>query len=156
MQVRRAQMLAAVFCKAQQRARSAGEVTLWQSYLLKEVTVSLACLPDVNHSESSGYHLKNSTLLSCLILSHIDTIYPLSHGQLEFHFHTPPMASAFFYGTLVHPEILKRVIGHEGSYLQISPALLPVSALRLPSIHLLESDSITRAMCRTILDTKLK
>ncbi|KAF8442491.1 hypothetical protein L210DRAFT_3536793 [Boletus edulis BED1] len=34
------------------------------------------------------------------------------------------MAAAFFYGTLLHPEILKRVIGHDGSYLQIRPALL--------------------------------
>ncbi|KIK97759.1 hypothetical protein PAXRUDRAFT_135635 [Paxillus rubicundulus Ve08.2h10] len=35
------------------------------------------------------------------------------------------MASAFFYGTLMHPTILKRVIGNEGSHLQICPALLP-------------------------------
>ncbi|KAG9315189.1 hypothetical protein JVU11DRAFT_4317 [Chiua virens] len=34
------------------------------------------------------------------------------------------MASAFFYGTLMHPKILKRVIGHDGYHLQISPALL--------------------------------
>ncbi|EJF64746.1 hypothetical protein BD309DRAFT_945513 [Dichomitus squalens] len=32
--------------------------------------------------------------------------------------------TAFFYGTLLHPSILRRVIGHEGSRLQICPALL--------------------------------
>lgn len=37
------------------------------------------------------------------------------------------MVSAFFYGTLMHPEILKRVIGNDGSQLQMCPALLPVS-----------------------------
>ncbi|KAG1895386.1 uncharacterized protein F5891DRAFT_1059173 [Suillus fuscotomentosus] len=35
------------------------------------------------------------------------------------------MVSAFFYGTLMHPEILKRVIGNDGSQLQMCPALLP-------------------------------
>ncbi|KAF8134919.1 hypothetical protein EV363DRAFT_1447730 [Boletus edulis] len=34
------------------------------------------------------------------------------------------MAAVFFNGTLMHPSILKRVIGHDGSYLQIRPALL--------------------------------
>ncbi|OJA20134.1 hypothetical protein AZE42_09306 [Rhizopogon vesiculosus] len=34
------------------------------------------------------------------------------------------MTSAFFYGTLMHPEILKRVIGNDGSGLQMCPALL--------------------------------
>lgn len=34
------------------------------------------------------------------------------------------MTSAFFYGTLMHPEILKRVIGNDGSHLQMCPALL--------------------------------
>ncbi|KAG1743432.1 hypothetical protein EDB19DRAFT_1698454 [Suillus lakei] len=34
------------------------------------------------------------------------------------------MVSAFFYGTLMHPEILKRVIGNDGSQLQMCPALL--------------------------------
>ncbi|KAI0635850.1 hypothetical protein C8Q77DRAFT_1099974 [Trametes polyzona] len=32
--------------------------------------------------------------------------------------------SAFFYGTLMHPAILRRVIGHEGSQLEICPAVL--------------------------------
>ncbi|KAI1797200.1 hypothetical protein LXA43DRAFT_910390 [Ganoderma leucocontextum] len=32
--------------------------------------------------------------------------------------------SAFFYGTLLHPSILRRVIGHAGSGLEICPALL--------------------------------
>ncbi|KAG2070743.1 hypothetical protein BDR04DRAFT_1076330 [Suillus decipiens] len=34
------------------------------------------------------------------------------------------MVSAFFYGTLMHPEILKRVTGNDGSQLQMCPALL--------------------------------
>ncbi|KZT29771.1 hypothetical protein NEOLEDRAFT_1127599 [Neolentinus lepideus HHB14362 ss-1] len=32
--------------------------------------------------------------------------------------------AAFFYGTLLHPKILKRVIGNDGSHLQICPAIL--------------------------------
>ncbi|TCD65235.1 mitochondrial Homoaconitase [Steccherinum ochraceum] len=32
--------------------------------------------------------------------------------------------TAFFYGTLIHPAILRRVIGHSGPDLQICPALL--------------------------------
>ncbi|KAI0342813.1 hypothetical protein BDW22DRAFT_1357337 [Trametopsis cervina] len=32
--------------------------------------------------------------------------------------------SAFFYGTLLHPSILRRVIGHDGDKLEICPALL--------------------------------
>ncbi|KAI0368638.1 hypothetical protein BV20DRAFT_969010 [Pilatotrama ljubarskyi] len=32
--------------------------------------------------------------------------------------------SAFFYGTLLHPAILRRVIGHEGGQLEICPAVL--------------------------------
>ncbi|KAI0775282.1 hypothetical protein BD413DRAFT_534727 [Trametes elegans] len=32
--------------------------------------------------------------------------------------------SAFFYGTLLHPSILRRVIGHEGTQLEICPAIL--------------------------------
>ncbi|KAJ3551507.1 hypothetical protein NM688_g4665 [Phlebia brevispora] len=32
--------------------------------------------------------------------------------------------SAFFYGTLMHPAILRRVIGHQGANLEICPALL--------------------------------
>jgi len=35
--------------------------------------------------------------------------------------------SAFFYGTLLHPKILKRVIGNDGSHLEICPAVLLVS-----------------------------
>ena len=35
--------------------------------------------------------------------------------------------SAFFYGTLMHPSILRRVIGHEGADLLICPAILLVS-----------------------------
>ncbi|KAJ7285018.1 hypothetical protein C8J57DRAFT_1290165 [Mycena rebaudengoi] len=34
------------------------------------------------------------------------------------------MSSAFFYGTLMHPKILKRVIGNDGTHLEICPAVL--------------------------------
>ncbi|KIJ54490.1 hypothetical protein M422DRAFT_240557 [Sphaerobolus stellatus SS14] len=32
--------------------------------------------------------------------------------------------SAFFYGTLLHPEVLRRVIGNTGEHLQVAPAVL--------------------------------
>ena len=48
----------------------------------------------------------------------------------DLYFIAPQMThSAFFYGTLLHPSILRRVIGHEGAQLRICPALLLVSAL---------------------------
>ncbi|THU96044.1 hypothetical protein K435DRAFT_778746 [Dendrothele bispora CBS 962.96] len=34
------------------------------------------------------------------------------------------MSSAFFYGTLMHPKILKRVIRNNGAHLNIAPAVL--------------------------------
>lgn len=34
--------------------------------------------------------------------------------------------SAFFYGTLLHPKVFKRVIGNDGEHLSISPAVLLV------------------------------
>ncbi|KAI5998882.1 hypothetical protein EDD15DRAFT_2161327 [Pisolithus albus] len=34
------------------------------------------------------------------------------------------MIDAFFYGTLMHPKILQRVIGNDGSHLRICPAVL--------------------------------
>ncbi|KIO15108.1 hypothetical protein M404DRAFT_119676 [Pisolithus tinctorius Marx 270] len=34
------------------------------------------------------------------------------------------MVDAFFYGTLLHPKILQRVIGNDGSHLQICPAVI--------------------------------
>ncbi|KAH9980979.1 hypothetical protein BGW80DRAFT_1162287 [Lactifluus volemus] len=34
------------------------------------------------------------------------------------------MASAFFYGILIHPKILKRVLNNDASHLQICPAIL--------------------------------
>ncbi|KAF9267793.1 hypothetical protein L218DRAFT_977781, partial [Marasmius fiardii PR-910] len=37
----------------------------------------------------------------------------------------PTTYSAFFYGTLMHPRVLQRVIGLEGKHLQIAPAVLP-------------------------------
>ena len=40
--------------------------------------------------------------------------------------------SAFVYGTLLHPEILKRVIGNDGSHLEICPAVLLVSIADTP------------------------
>ena len=40
--------------------------------------------------------------------------------------------SAFFYGTLLHPKILKRVIGNDGSHLEICPAVLLVSLANAP------------------------
>lgn len=35
--------------------------------------------------------------------------------------------TAFFYGTLMHPKILKRVITHEGAELEVAAAILFVS-----------------------------
>jgi len=35
------------------------------------------------------------------------------------------MTSAFFYGTLMHPKILKRVLHNDASHLKICPAILP-------------------------------
>ncbi|KAI9446148.1 hypothetical protein H4582DRAFT_2163881 [Lactarius indigo] len=34
------------------------------------------------------------------------------------------MTSAFFYGTLMHPKILKRVLGNDASHLKICPSIL--------------------------------
>jgi len=45
------------------------------------------------------------------------------------------MVTAFFYGTLMHPEILKRVIGNDGTELEICPALLLVSLLSKGVYH---------------------
>jgi len=42
--------------------------------------------------------------------------------------------SAFFYGTLLHPKILRRVIGNDGSHLEICPAVLLVSSVVLHSV----------------------
>lgn len=42
---------------------------------------------------------------------------------------TDMMASAFFYGTLMHPKILKRVLHNDASHLQICPAVLMVGLL---------------------------
>lgn len=39
--------------------------------------------------------------------------------------------AAFFYGTLLHPMVLKRVIGNDGQHLMICPAILPVSRFEL-------------------------
>lgn len=41
---------------------------------------------------------------------------------------------AFFYGTLLHPKILKRVIGNDGSHLEICPAVLLVSVTVVYSV----------------------
>ncbi|KDN48710.1 hypothetical protein RSAG8_02697, partial [Rhizoctonia solani AG-8 WAC10335] len=37
---------------------------------------------------------------------------------------TNESVSAFFYGTLMHPAVLKRVIGNDASHLQATPAVL--------------------------------
>lgn len=42
---------------------------------------------------------------------------------------TPPY-NAFFYGTLLHPKVLERVIGNNGDHLKIAPALLQVCGLQ--------------------------
>jgi hypothetical protein len=39
--------------------------------------------------------------------------------------------TAFFYGTLMHPKILKRVIKNEGAHLEICPAVLLVRTVYL-------------------------
>jgi hypothetical protein len=44
------------------------------------------------------------------------------------------MASAFFYGTLMHPKILKRVLHNDASHLQICPAILTVSPFPLGDV----------------------
>ncbi|CAE7095508.1 unnamed protein product [Rhizoctonia solani] len=43
---------------------------------------------------------------------------------------TNEMVAAFFYGTLMHPAVLKRVIGNDASHLQAAPAVLMASLLR--------------------------
>ena len=56
-------------------------------------------------------------------------------GLNHVHFNTltlPSMSddsktvNAFFYGTLMHPKILTRVIGNDGTHLEICPAILKV------------------------------
>ena len=42
---------------------------------------------------------------------------------------------AFFYGTLMHPRVLQRVIGVEGRHLQIAPAVLLVGVSQCTSEH---------------------
>lgn len=41
--------------------------------------------------------------------------------------------AAFFYGTLMHPKILLRVIGNDGAHLEICSAVLMVSLISKPS-----------------------
>jgi hypothetical protein len=46
-----------------------------------------------------------------------------------YHFLIPnhlAMTSAFFYGTLMHPKILKRVLHNDASHLKICPSILSV------------------------------
>ena len=59
--------------------------------------------------------------------------------------------SLFFYGTLMHPKILKRVIRNDGAHLQLCSALLLVS--RLIQAYTLFTPYNT---CRSILATKSK
>jgi hypothetical protein len=43
------------------------------------------------------------------------------------------MTTAFFYGILMHPKILKRVLNNDASHLRICPAILTVSPFPRPS-----------------------
>jgi len=43
--------------------------------------------------------------------------------------------SAFFYGTLLHPAVLTRVIRSEGAHLTICPAILKVHGYWLLALH---------------------
>lgn len=61
------------------------------------------------------------TLTGCVHLSRSLPVAPSS--QLEM----LETTKAFFYGTLMHPEILKRVVGNEGTHLEICPAVLMAS-----------------------------
>jgi len=45
------------------------------------------------------------------------------------------MASAFFYGTLMHPKILKRVLDNDASHLKICPAILMVGPSTPNDMH---------------------
>src|SRR5882762_8351525 len=54
------------------------------------------------------------------------------------------MTSAFFYGILMHPNILTRVIGNDGSHLHVCPAILMVRSSFLDRYH-----SLTAALRRT-------
>jgi hypothetical protein len=51
------------------------------------------------------------------------------------------MASAFFYGTLMHPKILKRVLHNDASHLQICPAILMVCCFPLNELHCIAADT---------------
>jgi hypothetical protein len=37
------------------------------------------------------------------------------------------MTTAFFYGTLMHPQILLHVVGNDGAHLALCPAILSAS-----------------------------
>jgi len=49
--------------------------------------------------------------------------------------------SAFFYGTLLHPKILKRVIDSDGSHLEICPAVLLVSGDDTPFLGVMMNET---------------
>lgn len=72
-------------------------------------------------------------------LDHVDSLghYPHPLSSLDLvGMATEQRFSAFFYGTLLHPDILKRVIGNDGSHLEICPAVLLVSASIPHSLNL--------------------
>ena len=51
----------------------------------------------------------------------LEPLVPLSRGAGG----PPPTdTSAFFYGTLMHPQILRRVLQNDGAHLRICPAIL--------------------------------
>jgi len=56
-------------------------------------------------------------------------ISALSVVFLPYPASTDTMASAFFYGTLMHPKILKRVLHNDASHLKICSAILMVGPL---------------------------
>jgi hypothetical protein len=71
----------------------------------------------------------------------------------KFFFPTDKMTTAFFYGVLIHPTILKRVLNNDASHLQICPAILTVRPL-LPST--LRASDIFDQTVRTTRGTKSK
>lgn len=72
--------------------------------------------------------------------------------------------SAFFYGTLMHPKVLQRVIGVGGKHLQIAPAVLLVSGLSVDLYHRLKlsylglysSQSESEVLVLKVVDQPLK
>lgn len=63
---------------------------------------------------------------------------------------------AFFYGTLMHPKILERVIRNDGSHLEICPAALMVRPyLRLENWLLIHDQEHTRHKVKVCYSTQI-